>query len=460
VADGIRAVCSRGLIPVGERLPSTRVLATTLGVSRTVTEAAFDQLHAEGWITGRRGSGTYVAAVPPDNAPAGDGAGSVPARHPGGGARGPDPRDLAGQQDRDTAGIDLRPGSAWAEGMRADVWRRAWRRAADAAADTRPFRGGLDAYRAAVERHLLRHRGLAVEPSAVLATAGTTAAVMELSQAVLGRGSSVAVEEPGYPRAWGAFRAAGVQVLPVPVDDQGMIVDAIPAGVDAVYCTPAHQFPLGGRLPASRRSALVEWARRTGVLIVEDDYDGELRYDVSPLPLLAAIGPDVVVHLGSTSKVISPTLGTGWMVAPPDISAAIMDHRERAGVRPGVAGQRVLAAMAEVGDLARHLRRLRRELAARRSVVVATLQAAGATVIGDRAGTHVVLLVEDADAELDLVARAADAGVQLDGLRRRFAGPPDRFGVTLGYAAPAGSPELEQGLQAVVSGLSVKNATI
>ncbi|NDL55500.1 PLP-dependent aminotransferase family protein [Phytoactinopolyspora mesophila] len=454
VADGIRSICARGFIRVGDRLPSTRALASSLGVSRTVTESAFEQLHAEGWITGRRGSGTYVAAVPPDVAATRDG---IRARHTPGDLRAPwpgGPRTAPGAMREPgwevSSELDLRPGSPWAAGMRPDVWRRAWRSAADLEPDRRPLREGFQGYRAAVEEHLLRHRGLAVESSAVLATAGTTAAVTELSHAVLGRGSKVAVEEPGYPRAVGAFRAAGVEVLPVPVDSKGVVVNAIPARVAAVYCTPAHQFPLGGRLPATRRSALVEWARRSGSLIIEDDYDGELRYDVAPLPLLAAIGPDVVIHLGTASKVISPTLGAGWMVARREVSAAVAAYREETGTGPSPAGQRVLTAMAELGDLGRHLRRVRRELAARRALVVSTLEVAGARVIGDRAGAHVVLLVENADAELDLVVRAADAGVQLDGLRRCFAGPSNRFGVTLGYSAPARRRDLENAIHRVV----------
>ena len=159
-------------------------------------------------------------------------------------------------------------------------------------------------------------------------------------------------------------------MVPAPVDGDGLVVDALPAGLAAVYCTPAHQYPLGARLSAARRVALVARARAEGFLVVEDDYDGELRYDVAPLPLLAALGPDVVVHLGTASKLLTPTLGVGWLVAPPDgPRRGARAARPRPGARPARAGQRVFAALAAHGDLGRHLRRLRRELAERRRAV-------------------------------------------------------------------------------------------
>ncbi|PSL04061.1 GntR family transcriptional regulator/MocR family aminotransferase [Haloactinopolyspora alba] len=448
IADQLRDAAAHGVVRVGERLPSTRLLARSLLVSRTVTAAAYEQLYAEGWIVARHGAGTFVAAVPgasgavgardaADHPEAGAGAGVASGRAPG----------RCGREM-----VNLGVGSPWADGLLPAVWRRAWRRAADVSPDSVPVRDGDPQYREAVAEHLLRHRGLAVRGGSVLATAGTTAAAMELG-AVLGHGCTVAVEEPGYQRAVAALRAAGARVVPAPVDADGIVVDALPVDVDAVYCTPAHQFPLGGRLPAARRIALVEWARRHGARIIEDDYDGELRYDVAPLPLLAAIGPDVVVQLGTTSKIISPTLGAGWMVAPPDVAEWVVRRRDSAGLRPPGAGQRVVAAMAETGDLAKHLRRVRRELAARRELVVQRLTGAALRVRGDRAGAHVTVPLPDAEAEHRLVATALDAGVRVEGLRRCFDGPPQLTGVTIGYAAPARREQLERALRIVVESL-------
>jgi GntR family transcriptional regulator / MocR family aminotransferase len=225
-------------------------------------------------------------------------------------------------------------------------------------------------------------------------------------------------------------------------------VDALPAGICAVYCTPAHQYPLGARLSAGRRVALIDRARAEGWLVIEDDYDGELRYDVAPLPLLAALGPDVVAHLGTASKLLTPTLGAGWLVAPAAVRAAVLERRERTGARPARAGQRVFATLAEHGDLSRHLRRLRRELAGRRAEVIETAAAVGLPVRGDAAGAHVVLPLPDGRAERKAIASAAERGVTLDGLARHHAAEPTWTGLVLGYAAPTRA-DLRRGLDVI-----------
>ena len=387
-----------------------------------MTAAAYDQLLAEGWVAGRHGAGTFVVAVPA--APRSD----PRSRHR---TRCTAPRSATDGRSADGAApVDLRAGMPCVAALDRAAWRRAWRAAADEPPDVVPDAVGLPAFRSTVVEHLLRHRGLAADPGAVLATGGTTAAVAELAR-TLPRGARVAVEEPGYQRAVAALRDAGLTVLPVPVDGDGLVVDALPAGLAAVYCTPAHQFPLGARLSAARRVALVARARAEGFLVVEDDYDGELRYDVAPLPLLAALGPDVVVHLGTASKLLTPTLGVGWLVAPPAVRAAVVAQRDRGGVRPARAGQRVFAALAAHGDLGRHLRRLRRELAQRRQAVVAAVAAAGMPVCGDAAGAHVVVRLADPAAEEAAVAAAADRGVALDRLARHHTGAP-----TAGRARP------------------------
>jgi GntR family transcriptional regulator / MocR family aminotransferase len=416
LAEQLRAAAGDGRLRSGDRLPSTRALAGELGVSRTVTAAAYEQLHAEGWIAGRHGSGTYITTAPP---------GSLPAP--------------ATRARRDTASdsvVDLTPGSPWAGGIEQAAWRRAWRAASHVPPMVRPNRAGLPEYRAAVAEHLLRHRGLRVgDIDVVLATAGTSTAVAELGRAVLRPGDVVAVEEPGYQRAVGALRAAGLRVVPATVDGDGLLVDEIPHWVRAVYCSPAHQYPLGGRMAAGRRVALVERAREQGWLVVEDDYDGELRYDVAPLPLLVALAPDVVVHLGTTSKILTPTLGVGWIVAPPPVVTAVLAHRDATGTGPVPAGQLVVVELASNGDLGRHLRRLRRELSERRTLVVETLVQGGVRVLGDEAGAHVVVPVQSAEAERALVRAALDRGLLLDGLARHHVGKARWFGIALGYAA-------------------------
>lgn len=418
LADSLRAAAAGGVLRPGDRLPSTRELATALRVSRTVTSAAYDQLLAEGWAGGRRGVGTFVlGAVPSSPAVAG-------ARSPAGA---PAP-----------ALAELRAGSPCLEVLDRAAWRRAWRVAGDLAPDLRPDPAGDAGFRTAVAEHLLRHRGLVAGPDDVLATAGTSAAVAEVAR-LLPPGSRVAVEDPGYSRVVGALRDTGVEVVPVPVDDDGLVVDALPAGPAAVYCTPAHQFPTGRRMSAARRLELVARARSEGWWVLEDDYDGELRFDVAPLPLLGALGADVVIHLGTTSKILSPTLGVGWLVAPAALREALVARRTTTGIRPPRAGQRVLTALAGSGDLARHLRRLRREMAGRRERVRAAVAAAGCAAEGDPAGAHVLVPLADVDAERAVVAAAAARGLALDGLGRHHLddAPGRRAGLVLGFAAPS-----------------------
>ncbi|MFE3546076.1 PLP-dependent aminotransferase family protein [Nocardia sp. NPDC059177] len=415
VADALRAAATGGLLRVHDRLPSSRALAQRLGVSRAVVATAYDQLHAEGWLTGRRGSGTYLSTAPATAPPS-------------------TPPDAATALDTDL--LDLSPGAPCVEALDPAAWRRAWRAAGDDPGDARKNRAGEPAYLAAVAEHLLRHRGLAAgSASVVLATAGTSAAVGELAAALLRPGDRVAMEDPGYLRATGALVAAGIEVVAVPVDGDGLRVDRIPADVRAVYCTPAHQFPLGARMPAARRVELIEFARAAGIFVIEDDYDGELRYDTAPLPLLVSMAPDVVVHLGTTSKIIATTLGVGWLVARPDIAESVLAHRVRTGTAPSPAGQRVLSEFARHGDLARHLRRLRRVVPPRRALVVGELARRGLPVVGDDAGSHLVVELPDAAAERHAVDLARAGGVLLDGLARHHLAAEHRFGVAIGYTA-------------------------
>ncbi len=429
LADGVREAAARGALRPGDRLPSTRALAAELGVSRTVTAAAYDQLLAEGWVRGRTGAGTFVTAAPSE------------------GARTHAARPRRTDDDRTRPALSLAAGTPCLDVLDPAAWRRAWRAAADAPPDDEPVPAGLAAFRTVVAEHLLRHRGLPAGPSELLATAGSSAAVAELGR-VLGPGARVAVEEPGYVRAVTALRAAGCEVVGVPVDDGGLVVDALPPGCAAVYCTPAHQFPLGARLTASRRVALLERARDEGMLVIEDDYDGELRYDVAPLPLLASLAPEVVVHLGTASKILSQTVGAGWTVAPAGVRDALLDLRARTGTRPSPAGQRVFTAFAAHGDLARHLRRLRRELRTRRDLLRGAVAPTGWSVTGEAAGAHVVLTPPardgggdggdggDGDVERRVVTELAGRGVHAVGLADHLhSGGRHRAGLVVGYAA-------------------------
>lgn len=443
LAGRIRERITGGILVAGDRLPSSRTLSGDLRIGREVVTLAYEQLAAEGWLVGRHGSGTYVAA-----AAGGPPTASLPAG-PLGPHRSADrpPRDL----DR-----SLQPGRPWTAGIGSALWRRIWRSMSDTRPDSAPLRAGDDAFRRLVAGELLRHRGVAVARDRVLATSGTTAGLIEAVVVLTEPGDRIAVEDPGYPRAVGAIQATGRVVVPVPVDpDRGLRVEKIPPDVRAVYCTPAHQYPLGATLDAGRRVELVDRARTEGFWIIEDDYDGELRFDVTPLPLLAALGPDVVLHLGTASKILTPTFGCGWLVAPAEVVAAVLAHRVSTGTAPGLPGQRAMTAMAATGDLARHLRRARIELGWRRTAVRQMLQSAGLTVIGDDAGSFLVVPLADPEHEGAVIAEAADGGLEVDGVQRHYAAPQRAgeravtAGLVLGYAGAATRSDLSSRLDLV-----------
>src|SRR6202522_3028647 len=309
----LRGAVTSGVFVAGERLPSTPDLAVTLGVSRTVVTTACAQLFAEGGLEGRHGAGTFVADVVPGRPLLAAPPGPVPSHQstPG--------RQSAKRSDRLPEMIELQPGIPWAAGIEPDVWRRAWRQAGTRPPSSWPDTHGLPELRGELAAYLRRSRALNITPEHVLVTRGVANGLATVAAALVSAGDKVGVEEPGFPSAREVLRRIGAQVVPCPVDEHGIIPDALPADLRLLYTTPAHQYPLGGRLPIARRQALTAWARSTGAVIIEDDYDGEFRYDVAPLPALYSLAPDVVVYLGTASKMLTPVMGIGWLTAPPDL---------------------------------------------------------------------------------------------------------------------------------------------
>jgi GntR family transcriptional regulator/MocR family aminotransferase len=215
------------------------------------------------------------------------------------------------------------------------------------------------------------------------------------------------------------------------VDRDGIVVDDLPADLSVVYTTPAHQYPLGGRLPVPRRERLLAWARSRGALVVEDDYDAEFRYDVAPLPALYGMDPGRVVLLGTLSKTLSPDLGIGWLVADAALLERVAGTRDRLSDRTGVQAQAATAMLLERGDLERHLRRMRLEYARRRRTLIDHL---GPYLTGDTAGLHVMLPLP-ADAVAGVVAESAEQGVLVEDTSRASHGEPTVHGLVLGYGA-------------------------
>ncbi|MFC5687818.1 PLP-dependent aminotransferase family protein [Amycolatopsis mediterranei] len=384
-------------------VPPSRRLAADLGCSRWVVTQAYAQLVAEGYLAGHTGSATRIRRV-------GD---AVAAAEP---ARAAPPRyDLA-------PGLpDLRnfPRRPWAEAVR------------EVLATTPhpdfglPEPGGHPRLRQVLGDYLRRVRGAA--PGTVLVCGGVTDGVAGVCRALVERGSTrLAVEDPGWTRLWRAAESAGMTVDPVPVDDEGIDVGRIPAGVRAVLVTPAHQFPTGSVLSPRRRAELLGWARDVDGLILEDDYDAEFRYDRRPVGTVQGTDPARVALFGSVSKTLSPALGLGWAVLPPQWT--VRAHP------PPVVDQLALAGFVESGGYDRYLRGARLRYRARRDRLVAAL--GPARLSGAAAGLHLLLHL-DRDAAA-VVRRAKAAGVKvadLDGYRAA----PGEPALVLGYGNLADS---------------------
>jgi GntR family transcriptional regulator / MocR family aminotransferase len=468
ISAQLQAAVAVGMLHAGDRLPSSRDLAATLGVSRTVVTNSYARLFAEGWLEGRHGSGTYVADVtqlppsPLSGSPLSGLIAQSPASIGAQSAIDPDARDGGSGDTNGRLGnskthnerpmvtpgtpvassgraagaevIDLQPGISWAEGVEPAMWRRAWRYAGTCLPSRWPDPFGLPELRAEVTAYLRRSRGLAVTPEQVLITQGISNGFALAAEAVLSPGDPAGVEEPGYATARGVLHRVGAKLVPCRVDPHGIVPEELP-DLKLLYITPAHQYPLGGRLPVSRRQALVAWARKTGALVIEDDYDSEFRYDVGPLPALYSMDPDVIVYLGTASKVLGTALGTGWLVAAPSLVEQLAAVRPRLGSRIPESVQHATLELLRSGDLERHVRKMRLEYARRRSALVDGL--AGARVpfrlLGDTAGMHIVLELPEEYPAANFIAAAASRGVTIYPLDRYYEGPPTLNGVIIGY---------------------------
>jgi GntR family transcriptional regulator/MocR family aminotransferase len=391
-----------------------------------VISTAYARLFAEGWIEGRHGSGTYVADVAPAPASAPSAVPPAPVREPE-----PGPSWPSGL-------IELEPGVPWTAGIDQGVWRRAWRHAGTRPPSQWPDPHGLPALRAELTSYLRRSRGLGVTPANILVTRGVAGGLALLAATLLRPGDKVGVEEPGYQAAREVLGRAGALLVPCRVDAHGVLPGELPGDLRLLYTTPAHQYPLGGRLPVGRRQALTAWARATGAIVVEDDYDSEFRYDVGPLPALYSMDPEVIVYLGTASKVLAPAFGAGWLVAAPQLVERIARLRPALGERVPEPVQHALLALLTSGDLERHIRRMRLEYARRRAALTGGLAAAGPggyELRGDTAGMHLVLELTAGTPAADVAVAAAANGVALHTLDRYFAGPPSISGLVLGYGA-------------------------
>jgi GntR family transcriptional regulator/MocR family aminotransferase len=412
----LREAIADGRLGSGTRLPATRDLAGELGVSRGVVVGAYEQLIAEGRLTARPGSGTFVAATA-----------EVPALRP------------AAQPKVHAA---LRPGIPDLSLFPRRAWRRAYETAlAEAGPGDFDYGdpAGAPALRAELAGYLTRVRAARVQAAGLLVTTGAAQAFALLAAALRRRGvTRIGVEDPGSAPIREHLAAGGLRAVPVPVDGRGLEVAALDrARLAAVVTTPAHQFPTGVVLAPDRRGALIAWARRTGGLIVEDDYDAEFRYDRDPVGTLQGLAPDVVALIGSVSKALAPALRLGWLAGPAALLPELAMAKAAADNGGPVLEQLAFARLLATGGYDRHLRVVRRIYRYRRDVAVDALARylPAAVVAGVAAGMHLTVRLPDGVDDAGLARGAAARGIgalALSGTRIRAQGSP---GLAIGYAS-------------------------
>lgn len=479
LASALREAVDTGVLPPGARLPATRALAADLGFARGTVVEAYQRLTEEGLLTTNRGAGTVVAPRP-DASFSGERSGTRDGPHaadrrirpvpeaadpraraapataaprtlsgpeaptPLGPSHGTgpafDPGSDTGRRSGGAEPIDISTGLPDLAAFPRSAWLRA-ERGVLATATARqlgyaPPQGTLE-LRTELSAWLARSRGVRARPEQIVVTAGVTGALSLLAQVLRERGvAEVALEDPG---ANGNRRILDYwmdRVVPVPVDDDGIVVSELEAAsASTVAVTPAHQFPTGVVLSPGRRRELVAWARAREGVVIEDDYDAEYRYDRSPVRAVHPLAPGVVAYTSSLSKTLAPALRLGWLVPPPHLLAPVVERRWATDLGSPVLPQLTLAALLRDGTLARHLRSMRTRHRARQNAAVAAVREhmPGCGIQGVAAGVHLlVLLPEGADDE-EVAARALDSGVAVQPLSRNRVAP-GAPGLVVSYA--------------------------
>jgi GntR family transcriptional regulator / MocR family aminotransferase len=422
VESALRQAIRDGQLAPGTRLPSSRDLAGQLGVARGTVTAAYSQLVAEGYLSGRRGSGTTVASDLGCTSPE------------------PKPDSLPEPRWR----FDLRPGLPALSAFPRAEWMTASRNALAALPDEAlgyPDPAGLGELRAELARYLGRVRAVSVAADDIVITHGAAEGLFLLGGVLAERGRlDIAVEDPGHPGQLELLLANGMRPRAVPADCDGLRVDELAgSGCRSVVVTAAHQFPLGTALRSDRRHALLAWAREQDGLVIEDDYDAEHRYDRPALRAMQAMDPSRVAYLGSVSKTLAPALRLGWLVLPKSLRADVVARKRLTDLGCSPLPQAAFAWMLRSGGYDRHLRRTRTLYRRRRDALLTALarHLPDWQPIGIAAGLHVLLRLPDGSDERAVRQRLAERGVYASGLSqysRGKAGPPYP-GLVLGYAA-------------------------
>ncbi len=449
----LRARITRGDLPAGSRLPSTRALAADLGVSRTTTQATYDQLIAEGYVESRRGSGSFVATELPalsTAAPARPVRQQLGVRWSGYATRIAESglgSPFASIQGQRPARYELLYGIPDPRLFPRTEWRRAIsarsaRTTARAIAYGPPQ--GLRSLRTAIGDYLLRARGIDCDADDIVIVAGTQHGLQLVTRMLCDAGTRALIEHPWYPAAYNVMAAEGIVPVPVPVDDHGANLEQVSArdlaAAAFAYVTPSHQFPTGAVMSYPRRQHLLAWAERCGAFVFEDDYDGEFRFRGRPIPSLRAMDSNGrVIYAGTFSKTLFPAMRIGYLIVPPELREMTCAVRWAAGWSNPTLEQGALADFIRSGGFERHIRRTRTAYARRRAALVDALHRYcrdRVSVTGGEAGLHVFAAIEQAprEGEAALIARARERGVGVYSMGSCFGVGEERSGLIMGYS--------------------------
>jgi GntR family transcriptional regulator/MocR family aminotransferase len=429
--EQVRTAIAEGRLGPGDRLTPSRTVAAELHVARATVTEAYGRLGAEGYIEGHAGRGSVVSAAPSRVRRRSRVTALAPTRR----AADIVPYDPAPTTD---AVFDCRPGHLDPELFPAAAWRRCYLRTLDRAPGQYDDPQGTPALRAALAHWVARSRGVAASSEETFVTSGAAHAVDLVARVLTDPGATVAVEEPGYPPVVSLLRSQGLRVAGVPVDEHGIVVEAIPARARLVYVTPSHQYPLGFVMSRRRRLELLHWAARSGAAIVEDDYDSEFRRTARPLEPLQRLDRDGrVIYVGTFSKCLSPALRVGFLVAPSTLLAVLRATRQAVDWCPPPAMQEALTHFIVEGYLDQHLRRSRRRYAERHRLLRDSLHRLlpkDYRLLPAAVGLHLTVIGTRDPADPELEAALRRRGLRVASLRRSYTSGPTAAGLLMGFA--------------------------
>ncbi|WP_391571435.1 PLP-dependent aminotransferase family protein [Cohnella sp.] len=453
IYEAFRQRILHGELQGGDPLPSTRDLASSLQVSRTVIVEAYEQLLAEGYIEGRRGSGTFVAegTLLPLIEPSVPAARSVP--HDSqplirDGLVNPDLIDFR----HGIPALDLFPKKLWG-----DLAKRICTEASpEAFGYGRPE--GRHELRGVLARYLRRSRGVVCEPEQLLVTTGATQAISLVAKLLLNGKSDVLVEDPITSDIHTMFSLPGAKLHPIPVDDSGMITELLPSDISPkfVYVTPSHQFPIGGLLPIQRRVQLIQYAARTGSYIVEDDYDSEFRYESAPVSSLQGLDPERVVYIGTFSKILSPALRMGYIVLPASLIERARGLKWLTDLHTPSLEQLILAEFIEEGYLDRHISKMKKLYRKRRDFLIRQLRHSfgdAVRILGHSTGIHLIAEFAGISFTPELLSVIEENGVRVYPVAvHAFRRDVQRHRIIIGYGNLSES-RIEEGIRRLSASL-------